>query len=77
MNEIIIEIFKVQSDFALEVWFSILVLALKVPITTIVVCFTRLLKCLKKLMTVLTHIRLFLYEQSDLGPCCLLLYLNS
>ena len=51
MNEIIIEIFKVQSDFALEVWFSILVLALKVPITTIVVCFSRLLKCLKKLMT--------------------------
>ena len=28
-------------------------------------------------LTVWTHIRLLLYEQSDLGPPCLLLYLNS
>ena len=48
-------------------------LTLKLPITTIVICFVICLWFLKKsfLQTVWTEIRLLLKEQSDQGPRCL------
>ena len=45
-------------------------LTLKAPITTKFDCFCRLLNCFRRLSN-----RLLLYEQSDLGPHCLSLYL--
>ena len=49
-------------------------LALKAPITTKVVCFPRLLKCLRSLYDKQCGPRS--EEQSDLGAPCLLLYLK-
>ena len=51
---------------------------LKAPITTELVGFCHLLKCLRSLdQTVLTQIRLLLQQQSDLVPHCLLLCLHK
>ena len=55
-----------------------IILTLNAPTATKVVCFSHLLKCLRSLygkQTVWTQIRLLLWEQSVLGPHCLLLYL--
>ena len=52
------------------------ILTLKAPIATKVVCLSCLLKCLRNLYDKQCGPRLD-WEQSDLGPSCLLLYLNS